>query len=221
MTSNIANRGAFITLEGVDGAGKSTQVKNVIAHLEDQGFTVCALREPGGTAISEKIRAILLDPANGEMADECELYLYEASRAQLVRQVIEPALARGEMVVCDRFYDSTYAYQAGGRGLDETLVRQANALGSCGLVPDLTIVLDMDPVVGLERAGRASGGLDRMEAEGLAFQQKVRAAYQALAQEEPGRMRLVDASGTLDEVKQQVLEALAASGVMGKQEAGV
>lgn len=217
MASNEQNSGVFITLEGVDGAGKSTQVKNVISYLEDEGFTVCALREPGGTAISEKIRAILLDPENSEMADECELYLYEASRAQLVRQVIEPALARGEVVVCDRFFDSTHAYQAGARGLDEAMVSQANKLGCCGCVPNLTLVLDIDPECAYVRASQ--GGADRMEAEGLAFQQAVRADYLAIAHAEPKRVKLVDATGTPDEVFERLLAALKDSGVLPVVEA--
>lgn len=203
------SRGCFITLEGVDGAGKSTQVARLVAALEATGREVVSLREPGGTAISEKIRAILLDPANSEMADECELLLYEASRAQLVRQVIEPALMRGAVVVCDRFFDSTHAYQAAARGLGSALVHTANSLGCCGVVPDVTIVLDMDPAEALARAGR--GGLDRLESEGLSFQRRVRADYLALAADEPGRVHVVDAAGAADEVAARVRATLAAA----------
>lgn len=199
-------RGVFITLEGADGCGKTTQATLVAAALEARGREVVRLREPGGTPISEKVRALLLDPANAEMVPECELLLYEASRAQLVRQVIEPALERGACVLCDRYYDSTFAYQAGGRGLDETLVRQSNVLGSCGRVPDRTLVLDLDPALGFARA--TAGGVDRMEAEGLAFQERVRNAYLRLASEEPSRVRLVDASGKKGEVTARVLAAL-------------
>ena len=199
-------RGVFITLEGADGCGKSTQAALLETRLAAFGREVVRLREPGGTAISEKVRALLLDPANEEMSPECELLLYEASRAQLTRQVIEPALARGAVVLCDRYYDSTYAYQAGGRGLDETLVRQSNVLGSCGRVPDRTLVLDLDPATAFERA--TSGGADRMEAEGLAFQERVRAAYLRLANEEPARVRVVDASGAEGEVTARLLGSL-------------
>lgn len=206
-TATSHARGVFITLEGIDGCGKTTQAALLADRLESQGHEVVRLREPGGTAISEKIRAILLDPANGEMCDDCELLLYEASRAQLVRQVIEPALSRGAVVLCDRFFDSTFAYQFGGRGLDEALVRRANRLGSCGVIPNRTLVLDLDSALAYERATK--GGADRLEAEGLAFEERIRAAYLSLATSEPERVRVVDASGDEDMVSARVIEALA------------
>ena len=199
-------RGAFITLEGADGCGKSTQAALVADALAARGHEVVRLREPGGTPISEKVRALLLDPANAEMVPECELLLYEASRAQLTRQVIEPALARGAVVLCDRYYDSTYAYQAGGRALPDDLVNAANALGSCGLAPDRTLVFDLEPAVAYARA--TAGGADRLEAEGVAFQERVRAAYLRLAAAEPGRVRVVDALGEKDEVLERALAAI-------------
>lgn len=199
-------RGVFITLEGADGCGKSTQAALVAAALEASDREVVRLREPGGTPISEKVRALLLDPANAEMVPECELLLYEASRAQLTRQVIEPAVARGAVVLCDRYYDSTYAYQAGGRELPDDLVNAANVLGSCGVAPDRTLVFDLEPAVAFARA--TAGGADRMEAEGLAFQERVRAAYLRLAASEPDRVRVVDASGEKDEVLARALDAL-------------
>ena len=199
-------RGVFITLEGADGCGKSTQASLIADALEASGREVVRLREPGGTPISEKVRTLLLDPANDEMVPECELMLYEASRAQLTRQVIEPALARGAVVLCDRYYDSTYAYQAGGRALDDALVRRANLLGSCGVAPDRTLVFDLEPAVAYARA--TAGGADRMEAEGLAFQERVRDAYLRLAAEEPSRVRVIDASGERDEVAARALAAL-------------
>ncbi|WP_322151460.1 dTMP kinase [Paratractidigestivibacter sp.] len=200
-------QGVFITLEGADGCGKSTQAARLATALEEAGREVVRLREPGGTPISEKIRALVLDPANAEMAPECELLLFEASRAQLVREVIEPARTRGAVVLCDRFYDSTYAYQAAGRSIGEGTIRRANALGSCGVDPDRTLVLDMDTDAALARA--TCDGADRMEAEGVAFQRRVREGYLRLAAEEPGRVRVVDASGTLDEVSARLALALA------------
>lgn len=204
-------RGTFITLEGVDGSGKSTQASLLVERLREQRREVVALREPGGTPISEKIRALLLDPENAEMADECELLLYEASRAQLVREVIEPALLRGAIVVCDRFYDSTHAYQHGGRGLSDALVIRANELGCCGLSPDVTLVLDIDPAAALARA--TAQGADRLEAEGLAFQQRVRKDYLALAKADPTRVRVIDAAGDSELVAGRIDAALARAGV--------
>ncbi len=200
-------RGLFITLEGADGCGKSTQAAILADRIAATGREVVRLREPGGTAVSEKIRALVLDPENSEMAPECELLLFEASRAQLVRQVIEPALARGAVVVCDRFYDSTFAYQAAGRSLAEPIIRAANALGSCGVAPDRTLVLDMDTDAALSRATR--DGADRMEAEGVAFQRRVREGYLRLVAEEPHRVRRVDAAGTVEEVTGRLADALA------------
>lgn len=204
-------RGTFITLEGVDGSGKSTQASLLVERLREQRREVVALREPGGTPISEKIRALLLDPENAEMADECELLLYEASRAQLVREAIEPALLRGAIVVCDRFYDSTHAYQHGGRGLSDALVSRANELGCCGLSPDVTLVLDIDPAAALARA--TAQGADRLEAEGLAFQQRVRKDYLALAKADPARVRVIDAAGNPELVAGRIDAALARAGV--------
>ena len=207
MATSGKGRGLFLTLEGIDGCGKITQAARLANALEAAGCDVVRLREPGGTDISEKIRALLLDPSNAKMCPECELLLYEASRAQLVRQVISPALERGAVVVCDRFFDSTLAYQEAARGLSSQVVRTANALGSCGVLPHRTVVLDLDPALALSRA--TAGGADRLEAEGLAFQQRVRDGYLRLVGEEPERVRLVDASGTLDEVYSALLGALA------------
>ncbi|MDD6359664.1 MAG: dTMP kinase [Parafannyhessea umbonata] len=206
MAAPAGRRGTFISLEGIDGCGKSTQATLLADRLEAAGHEVVRLREPGGTAIGEKIRKILLDPQNGAMADECELLLYEASRAQLVREVIAPALARGAVVVCDRYLDSTYAYQAGGRGLDASLVSRCNELGSCGVLPDRTLVLDLDCEDALARA--TAGGADRLEQEGMRFQERVRAAYLRLAKAEPARVRVVDAAGSVEDVAGRVDAAL-------------
>lgn len=198
--------GLFITLEGGDGCGKTTQIERLTNMLDAMGWQVVRLREPGGTPISEKIRQILLNPAHTEMVDECELLLMEASRAQLVRQTILPELEAGHAVLCDRFFDSTYAYQAGGRGLPDEMIEAANNLGSCGLVPDITIVLDLEPAQSFDRA--TQGKVDRLEGEGLSFQERVRDAYLRLAQSEPERVRIVDAHGTPDEVFERVKDAL-------------
>mgnify|MGYP000016761435 CR=1 FL=1 len=199
-TSHV--RGAFVTLEGIDGCGKSTQATILAARLQSEGWEVVRLREPGGTVIGEKVRSILLDPANAGMCDRAELLLYEASRVQLVCEVIVPALERGAVVVCDRFHDSTFAYQAGGRGLSEDLVDEANRLGTCGVTPDVTIVLDLDPRVAFARATR--GGADRLEAEGLAFQERVRAGYARLARRDPDRVRMVDGAGDVSLVSSRI-----------------
>lgn len=195
--------GLFITLEGVDGCGKTTQADRLIEALEAAGHDVVRVREPGGPRLSEKIRLMLLDPASDDMSDECELLLYEAARAQNVRELVEPALRRGATVVCDRFCDSTYAYQSAARGLTEEQVRAANALGSCGLVPDLTLLFDLDPNDAFERATQE--GVDRLEGEGTSFQQRVRAGYLRLAQEEPERIRVIDASGSVEVVYSRMM----------------
>lgn len=198
--------GTFVTLEGADGVGKTTQAALLADAVAATGREVVHLREPGGTALGGKVRQLLLDPDNVGMCPECELLLFEAARAQLVREVVQPALARGAFVLSDRFLDSTLAYQAGGRGLAEDVVRRANALGSCGLLPQRTLVLDLPAPVAFARA--TAGGADRMEEAGLAFQERVRAAYLRLAEDEPARVRLVDASGSEGQVASRVWAAL-------------
>lgn len=199
-------RGVLVTLEGVDGCGKSTQAGLLASALEHTGYRVLRLREPGGTVLSEKVRGLLLDPANGEMGAMTELLLYEAARAQLVSQVIAPALERGTVVVCDRFFDSTTAYQAYAGGLALEDVRAANLLATGGLAPDLTLVYDIDPAAAYERATR--GGADRMEEKGLAFQRQVAEGFRAVAAAEPGRVKLVDASGEVPAVLMRTVEAV-------------
>lgn len=203
------DEGAFITFEGIDGSGKTTQAMDLAETLEMGNIDVVYVREPGGTPVGEKVRDLLLDPQNAGMADECELLLYEASRAQLVQEVIRPALDRGAVVVCDRFYDSTYAYQSGARGLDADLVMRANALGSCGLVPDVTILLDVDPDLAHRRSlFERRGQEDRIEAEGLAFQAAVRQGYLDLAAREPQRVKVVDGSSLVGTVTNSIQELL-------------
>ena len=201
---------AFITVEGIDGCGKSTQARLVCRALERAGYDVLALREPGGAAISEKIRALLLDPANSEMGGICELLLYEAARAQLVHEMIEPALAAGKVVVCDRFYDSTTCYQAFAGGLDRDRVRVANELAVGACCPLVTFVFDLDAQTAASR--RSNRAEDRMEAKGLAFQERVAAGFRAIAAEEPARVKLIDAAREIDAIHAEVLAELRAAG---------
>ncbi len=203
----MAHKGLFITLEGVDGCGKTTQGELLVEALKAAGHDVVSVREPGGPRLSEKIRLLVLDPGNDDMCDECELLLYEAARAQNVREVIEPALKRGATVVCDRFIDSTYAYQSAARGLAADVIQNANRLGSCGVIPDVTLVFDLDPV---EAFGRATmgGRTDRLEGEGSGFQRRVREGYAQLAEKEPNRVRIIDATGPVEVVYSRMVCAL-------------
>jgi dTMP kinase len=205
-------RGAFITFEGGEGSGKSTQIRRLLRRLESGRVAVRSLREPGGTAVGEAVRHILLDPESAGLDSRAELLLYEAARAQLVAEVIEPALAAGEVVVCDRFFDSSTAYQGHARGLALDEVAALNRSATAGLTPDRTIYLDLDPVLGLDRA-TALAGADRLEAEDAAFHARVRHGFLAIAQAEPSRVRIVDASGTPDEVEARVWSEL--EGILG------
>lgn len=208
----MSSRGLFITVEGIDGCGKSTQARLIAAALEAAGHDVLRLREPGGVKISEQIRAILLDPANAEMGDVCELLLYEAARAQLVHQVIRPALAAGKTVVCDRFYDSTTAYQAFADGLDRNMVSQANELAVDGCRPDLTLVFDL-PIEDALRRRSGREAEDRLELKGLEFQERVAAGFRAVAVDEPDRVKLIDAGGSIAEVFSGVAAELRSAGL--------
>lgn len=192
-------RGKFITLEGVDGCGKTTQARLLARALELSGCTMKLLREPGGVSVSEQIRSVLLNPANTEMGDVCELLLYEAARAQLVHEVIAPALDAGITVVCDRFYDSTTAYQGYAAGLGADTVRAANELAVAGCHPDLTLVYEL-PVAEAHRRAYARAAADRMEAKGLAYQERVAAGFAAVVAAEPARVRTVDARGSVSAV---------------------
>lgn len=205
-------KGHFITVEGIDGVGKSTQAALIEAVLDSAGYDVLRLREPGGVKISEQIRAILLDPANAEMGDACELLLYEAARAQLVHQVIRPALAAGKTVVCDRFYDSTTAYQAFADGLDRNMVSQANELAVDGCRPDLTLVFDL-PVEDALRRRSGREAEDRLELKGLEFQERVAAGFRAVAADEPDRVKPIDAGGSIAEVFSGVAAELRSAGL--------
>lgn len=189
-------RGVFVTFEGGDGVGKSTHIRYVANELRLVGREVVCLREPGGTGIGESLRAMVLDPDNGEISSEAELLMYEAARAQLVREVIRPALERGAVVLCDRFSDSTIAYQAYGRGLPLDFVRRANAFATGGIVPDRTILLVLGNTrKSLARATGAGAG-DRMEQAGEVFHSRVNRAFLKLAKRDPKRIRIVRSSSS-------------------------
>lgn len=197
---NSAMNGLFITFEGGEGAGKSTQIRLLADALEAQGREVLCLREPGGTEIGEQLRGIVLDPANDCMADQAELLIYEAARAQIVAQVIAPALERGAVVLCDRFMDSTVAYQAYGRGLDRGFVDQANEFACQGVWPDRTLLLTCgDAARGLRRAAQVAEA-DRLEQAGSEFHARVNQAFLDIAAADPARVRVVDSSVSIEEV---------------------
>ena len=202
----------FLTLEGPEGGGKSTQTRLLADHLRRRGRSVVCVREPGGTPIGEQIRALLLDPHDREMDARTEMLLFAAARAQLVAQVIAPALRAGQDVICDRYVDASLAYQGVGRGIGVDAVRTVNAIATRGLWPDLTLLLDIDVATGLERArakpGMRAGG-DRIEQEALAFHQRVREGFLSLAQKEPHRIKTIDARGSVTTVQRAIQQAVA------------
>ncbi|RME82094.1 MAG: dTMP kinase [Caldilineae bacterium] len=200
----------FITFEGIEGSGKTTQLKMLLTWLRTRFDRVLHTREPGGTAIGDEIRAILLDPAHTEMAPEAEILLFSAARAQIVRQVIRPHLEQGWIVVCDRFYDSTLAYQGYGHGLPLDALRQITHFATGGLKPDLTIYLDIEPEFGLRRKAKTPEEWNRMEAKELAFHRRVRAGYLALVEEEPERWYVVDARQPVQVVQEAIRARVAA-----------
>lgn len=192
MTSSA---GFFLSFEGSEGCGKSTQIRLLKERLEHSGQPVEVLREPGGTAVGEEIRHLLQHAKAGEgMCPEAELLLFAASRAQIVREKIRPLIEAGTVVILDRFLDSTTVYQGMARGLSLQSVRAINAFATGGTLPDLTLVLDMDPAVARERIQTSGRAMDRMESQPLAFFEKVRKGYLDLAKEEPTRLVLVDAA---------------------------
>lgn len=201
------SRGEFITLEGIEGVGKTTAVKCVVEVMEKLGRTVVATREPGGTALGEKIRNLALDQHGSPITPETELLLMFAARAQHLEEVIRPALARGECVVCDRFTDATYAYQGGGRGVPETSIKQTESLVHGDLQPDTTLLLDVLPEIGLQRP-RSRSTSDRIEGEALSFFERVRAAYRERAVRFPERTVMIDASADLKSVHAAIRKAL-------------
>lgn len=203
--------GIFLTLEGDDGVGKSTQADLLASWLEQRGCTVLRVHEPGGTRLGEKIRTLLLDREDDAMIPLAELLLFEAARAQVMDEAIEPALARGEVVVCDRFTDSTLAYQGYGRELGASLVRSTNDLACGGRYPDRTLLLVLDDDVARERveSRSADGTGDRMESAGDAFRMRLRAGFDEIAAAEPERVRIVDANGSVEQVHERIREGIA------------
>jgi dTMP kinase len=200
-------RGKLITLEGGEGAGKSTLIDGLRRLLEVHGIEPLLTREPGGTALGEAVRALVLDPAHPQTCAESELLLMFASRAQLVREVLRPALVAGRWVLCDRFTDASYAYQGGGRGQPVERIAELERWAADGLVPDLTLLLDLDIDAGRARAA-SRGGADRIESEADGFFERVRATYRARAQAEPARFRVLDAGAAPADVLAAATAAL-------------
>lgn len=192
--------GLFITIEGIDGSGKTTQARLLVEWLRGQGYEVCATREPGGTAAGERIRELVLSP-QFSIPPAAELFLYLADRAVHVSELLRPALAAGQIVVCERYADSTFAYQGYGRGLEMDFLRRLNETATGGLIPALTVVLDL-PV---EAARLDHGRLDRLEAEGVDFLAQVAGGFRELARQEPARITLVDATGAVEQVQAAII----------------
>ena len=203
-------KGFFITLDGPDGCGKSTQSKLLVECLKKEGFKVVHTREPGGTSIAENLRKIILNP-NFKISPITELMLYEASRAQHTKEIIEPSLRAKKIVVCERYTDATSAYQGYGRGLDLSIVEKLNQIATGGLRPDFTLFLDVPIQEGLKRARKekkdfSHGKGDRLEQENFGFHQKVRKGYLALAKKEPQRIKLISGNGTIQQIHQKICD---------------
>lgn len=204
---NLKAKALFITFEGGEGAGKTTLIESLARHLTKSGFNVLKTREPGGTQIGEQVRSLLLEKRDEAISPHAELCLFLASRAQHVFQIVKPALDAGKIVLCDRFNDSSVAYQGIARGLGKTQVASTCDFISQGLKPDLTFYLDIDPSIGLSRV-KKSRSQDRIEEEGLSFHEKIRAAYLELSKEEPDRIRRLDASLSSQEVFLKAVDIL-------------
>lgn len=209
---NVSEQGLFITLEGIEGSGKTTQIKILEDLFAMRKIKFISTREPGGTVIGDAIRKILLNPDHRAMVPITELLLYAASRAQHVAEVIQPALDAGKVVLCDRFYDATFAYQGNARGQSMALIDTLNTLATNGLKPRLTLVLDCPAEVGLRRARErffektGTQGADRIEAEDLAFHEKVREYYLSLAKTEPQRVRVIDGNDNIHAIREVLIQ---------------
>ena len=205
-------RGKFISFEGPEGGGKSTHVAALAEALRAEGKSVLVTREPGGTRLAELVRGLVREELEDPPVTRAEVLLFLAARAQVVANVIKPALARGEWVLCDRFSDSTFAYQGYGRGIDVQLLKDLNEFATEGLVPDLTILLDVPPEVSrarlAERQRLTAAAADRIEAAGEAFHKRLREGFLALAKAEPERFVVIDSSGDREDVDRQIIEAV-------------
>jgi len=190
-------RGRFITFEGIDGCGKTTQAERLIRRLRSQGYTVVFTREPGGTEIAEQIRALVLDAQCTEMTDLTELLLYMASRAQHTKELIQPSIEAGHIVVSDRYADATVAYQGYGRGLDLDIITTLNRIATGGVWPDLTVLLDIPPLEAARRRRKMNEVPDRLEREERAFHTRVRAGYLTLAEQDPNRFLVLDGTASI------------------------
>lgn len=198
------NKGLFITFEGADGCGKTTQLNNVKVFLEEKGFDVVVTREPGALELGQKIRDILLH-YDGVVADRCEMFLFLADRAQHVETFIKPAIEQGKIVLCDRHTDSTIAYQGYGRGQDVKLLNDLNKIAINGIVPDMTLLFDVSTEVSQQRVGNEK---DRMESAGVEFHRKVRNGYLELQKQNPDRIKLIDANNSIEEVFEDTKKAV-------------
>lgn len=201
----MTRRGLFITIEGGEGAGKSTTVMKLLDFLQNHNVRILTTREPGGTRIGEQIREVLLQERSEKMSAMAELLLIFAARAQHIQEIIRPALTDGIWVICDRFTDATYAYQCGGRGIAWETVKALEVLVQQELKPDFTLLLDIDAEIGMHRVEKR-GGLDRFEQESIEFFKRIRASYLEQAQNSGGRYRIVDASQSLEQVEMNVLD---------------
>jgi len=198
-------KGYFITFEGPDGAGKTTQIRLLNDYLRDKGWDTVLTREPGGTPLGEKIRSIILDVENKDMNPITEMLLYAAARAQHVSQIIRPALEQGKIVLCDRFVDSSIAYQGFGRGLGLAMVEGVNHYALQGIVPDMTLFFDIDPKKGLERSMIRHRGMDRLEEEKLDFHKKVYEGFIYLSKKYPERFHVIDANEEIEKIQKSVI----------------
>lgn len=201
-------RGFFITFEGGEGAGKSIQAEILVSHLHEEGYPVVVTREPGGTRIGEQIRTITHNQENVDLEAVAEAYLMAASRAQHAAQIIEPALEAGKVVVCDRYVDSSIAYQGYGRKLGADAIKSLNTLAVNGAIPDFTILLDISPEVGLKRRAKSRKGVDRLDMQQKDFYTRVSLGYLALAKQEPNRYVVIDAGKSIEVVAGEVWESV-------------